>query len=76
MMTGEPRTLKPGMRQGAHGLARLNRRIADVRQCIEDVQRDDSEFCAESERLKMLALLNSTLKDLEAHKAALERADR
>jgi hypothetical protein len=54
----------------------LNRRIADVRQCIEVVQRDDSEFCAESERLKMLALLNSTLKDLEAHKAALERADR
>jgi hypothetical protein len=57
-------------------MAKLNRRIADVRQCIEDAQRHFSEFCAGSERAKMVALLNSTLKDLERHKAAFERADR
>jgi len=63
------------MREESH-LARLNRRIADLRRCIEEAQRHDSQPWGGSERAQILALLNTTLKHLEARKAALERADR
>jgi hypothetical protein len=53
----------------------LNKRIADVRRCIEDAERHDSQFWMGSDRVEILALLYSTLKSLEAQKAALA-ADR
>ena len=63
------------MREESHELARLNRRIADVQRSIEEAERHDSKPWSRSEQTKMLALLNQTLKALEARKAALERAN-
>jgi hypothetical protein len=63
------------MREESHELARLNRRIADVRRSIEEAERHDNKPWSGSEQTKMLALLNQTLKDLETRKAALERAN-
>jgi hypothetical protein len=63
------------MREEAEELARLNRRIADVRQSIEEAERHDSRAWSRSDQTRMLALLIQTLKDLEARKAALERAN-
>jgi hypothetical protein len=54
-------------------LERLNRRISDFRRGIEEAQRFDNQAWGGSERMKILDLLNQTLKDLEARKAALER---
>ena len=56
-------------------MARLYRRIADVQRSIEETERHDSKPWSRSEQIKMLALLNQTLKDLEARKATLERAN-
>ena len=55
-------------------LERLNRRIADVRLCIEEAQRH-SQIWFGSDSAELLALLYTTLQDLEAHKAALESAN-
>ena len=52
---------------------RLNRRIADVQRSIEGASLDNREAWGTSEREKMLALLNATLRSLEARKAVLER---
>jgi hypothetical protein len=54
-------------------LMRLNRRIADVQRSIEEASLHNSEAWGASERERILALLNATLKSLEARKAVLER---
>jgi hypothetical protein len=60
------------MRDETHELARLNRRIAEVRRCIEEAQlRADTPWSGR-DRSQILALLATTLKAMEAQKAALE----
>jgi hypothetical protein len=61
------------MWEESNELARLNRRIADVRRSIEEAEQHDSKPWSRSEQIKILALLNQTLMALEARKAALER---
>ncbi len=56
-------------------LARLDRRIADVRCRIDESKQSDCRFPGWWERIKIRELLSQTLKDLEARKAALERTD-
>ncbi len=60
------------MRDETDELARLDGRIADLRRRIEEAQGRESHPWAGSERMKILDLLNKTLKDLETRKAALE----
>ena len=55
-------------------LARLGRRIADLRCRIDESERSDCRFPGWWERIKIRELLSQTLKDLEARKAALEGA--
>jgi hypothetical protein len=62
------------MRENSHELVRLNRRIAEVQRSIEQAEGNDSQPWGRAERVKVLALLNKTLKALEARKAAFERA--
>ena len=64
------------MSEGLDELARLNRRIVDLRNRIEEAERRDSQSWGRSERFQILDLLNGTLKDLEARKATLERPRR
>jgi hypothetical protein len=60
------------MREETDELARLDERIADLRRRIEEAQGRDIHPWGGSERMKILDLLNKTLKDLETRKAALE----
>ena len=60
------------MRDESHELARLNRRIVEVRRCIEEAQlRADTPWSGR-DRTQILALLATTLTAMEAQKAALE----
>ncbi len=59
------------MRDETDELARLDRRIADLRRRIDEAQGRDSYPWGGSDRLKILDLLTKTLKDLETRKAAL-----
>jgi hypothetical protein len=60
------------MRDETDELVRLVRRIADLRRRIEEAQGRETHPWGGSERIKILDLLNKTLKDLEKRKAALE----
>ena len=62
------------MRKEIDELARLDRRIADVRCRIDESEQSDCRFPGWWERIKIRELLSQTLKDLEARKVALERA--
>ncbi len=64
------------MRNQSHDLALLDRRVADLRHCIEDAQQDGNRAWTSWERVRVLALLATTLKAMEAQKAALERDGR
>jgi hypothetical protein len=57
-------------------LERLERRIADVRRCIEQARDHHGWPGDASERGRMLALLDATLRALEVRKEALEGANR
>ena len=60
------------MRDETHELARLKRRITEVRRCIEEAQlRADTPWSGR-DRSQILALLATTLKAMEAQKVALE----
>jgi hypothetical protein len=62
------------MAEDRQELERLERRIADVRRCIEQA-RDHHGWPGDvSEKDRMLALLNATLRALEARKAAVDGA--
>jgi hypothetical protein len=56
----------------ARELARLERRIAEVRRAIEQAHHGHGWSGNAPERERMLALLEATLRALEARKAALE----
>ena len=56
-------------------LMRLDRRIADVRGRIDESEQSDCRFPGSWERIKIRELLSQTLKDLEARKVALGRAN-
>jgi hypothetical protein len=60
------------MREETDEVARLDERIADLRRRIEEAQERDIYPWGGSERMKILDLLNKTLKDLETSKGALE----
>jgi hypothetical protein len=60
----------------ARELARLERRIAEVRRAIEQAHHGHGWSGNASERERMLALLEATLRALEARKAALELTTR
>jgi hypothetical protein len=60
----------------AYELARLERRIAEVRCAIEQAQHGHGWSGNAPERERMLALLKATLRALEARKAALEKTSR
>jgi len=60
------------MRDETHELARLNRRIAEVRRCIEEAQLRADPPGGAGNQTQILALLATTLKAMEAQKAALE----
>ena len=55
-------------------LARLDRRIADVRRRIDESEQSDCRFPGWWERIKIRELLFQTLQDLEARRVALEHA--
>jgi hypothetical protein len=62
------------MAEDRQELERLERRIWDVRRCIEQA-RDHPGWAGDvSEKDRMLALLNATLRALEARKAAVDGA--
>jgi hypothetical protein len=62
------------MAEDRQELERLERRIADVRRCIEQA-RDHPGWAGDaSEKDRMLSLLNATLKALEARKALIGSA--
>lgn len=67
---------KAMMREESQELLRLRRRIADIRRCIDDAKKCDSPSWAGSEQPKMIALLEATLKALEARKIELENDGR
>jgi hypothetical protein len=56
----------------ARELARLERRIAEVRRAIQQAHHGHGWSGNAPERERMLALLEATLRALEARKAALE----
>jgi hypothetical protein len=62
------------MAEDRHELERLERRIADVRRCIEQARDQHGWPGNISERERMLVLLNATLRGLEARKAVVDRA--
>jgi hypothetical protein len=59
----------------AEELARVERRLADVRHAIEQARSRRGWSGGVSEQERILALLGATLKALEARKAALQRAN-
>jgi hypothetical protein len=61
------------MLEKSHELVRLNQRIADIQRCIEEAHGQDGQPWVTSERARILALLNTTLKALEERKATLEQ---
>jgi len=63
------------MQEEPNEVARLDRRIADLRNRIKEAQRRNSHVWSGSMRLEILDLLSRTLKDLEARKAALLRSN-
>jgi hypothetical protein len=60
----------------AEELARLERRIAEVRDAIEKARHRPGWSGVAGDQEKILALLGTTLKALEARKAALQGATR
>ena len=64
------------MREEEDELARLNRRIADLRTRIGESKSREGHAWGRSAHIEILDLLNRTLKDLEARKATIERLNR
>lgn len=60
------------MRERIDELARLDRRIAELRHRIDDAKARASDPWGSSERVRILDLLDETLRDLEARRIALE----
>jgi hypothetical protein len=61
------------MAEEAQELARVERRLADVRHAIEQARSRHGWPGGVSEQERILTLLGATLKALEARKAALQR---
>ena len=75
MLIAIMRSRLEGMRKEIDELARLERRIADVRRRIDESEQSDCRFPGSWERIKIRELLSQTLKDLEARKVALGRTN-